>query len=608
MTSINQHFKVAQSVRGALLGSALALCPLAGAHAQSTPFDSITVFGDSLSDPGNLAAFGAAPPPPYFEGQFSNGPVWAVVFPGLSGVPSAGNFAFGGATTGAGPIDLQTQVASYLATSPQAGADDLFSIWIGANDYFSVAATLASDPTADLTALASAAVAETVGNIAASLATLNAGAGAERFVLFNLPNLGQTPFLNADPSLAIGGAQISALHNNTLAATAGQLAREQGYDITLVDIETLFTDASRNPSKYGFTNTTDACLDGVTLCSLDPDEQNGFLFWDDVHPTALGHAITAAYALDTLTAPQTLAAQGETGMALTERLQARLSDLSAGVFALPEGEADGFVEIGGADAERDGERTTTGYESETLELSAGVVGRFDASSGGVGLLTLSQTEVDLADARGGFDVMTLSVAGVLTRTYGGLTASAGAGASVMQFDDIERVTGVADQIAEGSTSAFGLNAFLEGRYDLGGETVGVAPLARLTANFLDLNKYQESGAVGLNQLVQGRDIDSVSGEFGAQLRARTQNISLRAEGVWVEAIDEEEHAIDTSLVTVTDLVRTLDAAGRDGSYARISVGAGVDLGGFGLEIGGRAVVDREESDAFDAYARLARRF
>ena len=48
-----------------------------GAHAAS--FSGMVVFGDSLSDSGNLFTFtGEAVPasPPYFEGRFSNGPVW----------------------------------------------------------------------------------------------------------------------------------------------------------------------------------------------------------------------------------------------------------------------------------------------------------------------------------------------------------------------------------------------------------------------------------------------------------------------------------------------------------------------------------------------------
>jgi phospholipase/lecithinase/hemolysin len=48
-------------------------------------FEELYIFGDSLSDPGNLFDFsgGIFPPPPYFEGRFSNGPVWSEYFADL---------------------------------------------------------------------------------------------------------------------------------------------------------------------------------------------------------------------------------------------------------------------------------------------------------------------------------------------------------------------------------------------------------------------------------------------------------------------------------------------------------------------------------------------
>jgi phospholipase/lecithinase/hemolysin len=39
-----------------------------------------------------------------------------------------------------------------------------------------------------------------------------------------------------------------------------------------------------------------------TLCSTNLDDQNQFLFWDEVHPTAAGHLLAAEFALDALTA------------------------------------------------------------------------------------------------------------------------------------------------------------------------------------------------------------------------------------------------------------------------------------------------------------------
>ncbi len=60
----------------------------------------LLVFGDSLSDNGNYFALtgGQYPPsPPYYQGRFSNGPVWPEVTADLADVPLK-DFAYGGAT------------------------------------------------------------------------------------------------------------------------------------------------------------------------------------------------------------------------------------------------------------------------------------------------------------------------------------------------------------------------------------------------------------------------------------------------------------------------------------------------------------------------------
>jgi phospholipase/lecithinase/hemolysin len=61
-------------------------------------FEEIYVFGDSLSDDGNV--FEATeedypPSPPYFEGRLSNGPIWVEYLASELGAES-NNFAYGG--------------------------------------------------------------------------------------------------------------------------------------------------------------------------------------------------------------------------------------------------------------------------------------------------------------------------------------------------------------------------------------------------------------------------------------------------------------------------------------------------------------------------------
>lgn len=72
---------------------------LAASGAASAQFSQMIVFGDSLSDVGNVFAVTGSPPAPYFGGRFTNGPVWAEVAADAWGIPLT-NYAYGGALTG----------------------------------------------------------------------------------------------------------------------------------------------------------------------------------------------------------------------------------------------------------------------------------------------------------------------------------------------------------------------------------------------------------------------------------------------------------------------------------------------------------------------------
>jgi len=121
-------------------------------------YESISVFGDSFSDTGNVfnATTGAIPPSPtYFDGRFSNGPVWVEYLAqelGLTFNPRT-NFAFGGPTTGFNNISiaalpgLQQQINGFTAANPFAKPDALYIVWAGANDYFSYFSGNVPNPT-----------------------------------------------------------------------------------------------------------------------------------------------------------------------------------------------------------------------------------------------------------------------------------------------------------------------------------------------------------------------------------------------------------------------------------------------------------------------------
>src|SRR3954464_7997792 len=118
--------------------------------AAAGPFSNLVVFGDSLSDIGNVqqSFLTNTPGPYYWNGRFSNGPVYAESLTtglGLSALArstsSGGNdFAYGGAkTTGTSfpdnlfVQDVDDQVGQYLS-SRTANATTLYVVFAGAND------------------------------------------------------------------------------------------------------------------------------------------------------------------------------------------------------------------------------------------------------------------------------------------------------------------------------------------------------------------------------------------------------------------------------------------------------------------------------------------
>src|ERR1700751_2615864 len=83
-------------LRATVAAATLVACSIA-AHAAGRSFDAIYVFGDSYSDVGNIsiATGGAIPGPLYYNGRFSNGPIWVDHIAGIYGLTLTPSLAGG---------------------------------------------------------------------------------------------------------------------------------------------------------------------------------------------------------------------------------------------------------------------------------------------------------------------------------------------------------------------------------------------------------------------------------------------------------------------------------------------------------------------------------
>lgn len=245
--------------------------------AWSSAFDTLVVFGDSLSDNGNLYALNPSlvPSDTYYEGRFSNGPVWVEY---LADAPlldcTLVDRAYGGAETDSlQPPGLISQVNYYVGTATIA-PNTLFTIWIGANDFL--------NGSVDYQASAD--------NIGTALDTL-AAFGAEHILVINLPDLGSTPrYLGtADEDAARALAQS---FNAALAAVLDTF-RTNNPDIAIYHFDSFgFLRAIGNdPDQYGFTNATEICPSFYIPDNFD--NSAGYVFWDAIHPTTEAHEVLA---------------------------------------------------------------------------------------------------------------------------------------------------------------------------------------------------------------------------------------------------------------------------------------------------------------------------
>ena len=283
------------------------------AHAQD--YTSIVIFGDSLSDTGNVAYLAQHKygvripgPPAYTDGRFTDGDdtipaareyfgVWieqfAAMLPAkpiiLDSLDGGTNYAYGFAFTGNGTAvltlgsptlsvnvnNIGQQITDYLATHPVINDRTLFVVWGGANDLLN--ATSADD-------VFKAGVNQ-VTNIQRLI-----DAGATQFVIPNLPPLGSIPRLNGSPTDSVAETAASVLFNRIL-STGVDVLHDFNFGRHLhfvqLNVFALFSQIIASPSRYSLADVTTSSQD---IPTVDPDT---YLFWDDLHPTTRGHNILA---------------------------------------------------------------------------------------------------------------------------------------------------------------------------------------------------------------------------------------------------------------------------------------------------------------------------
>lgn len=292
----------------------------------------IVVFGTSLSDPGNAFALagGTNTPPdydndpflvpntPYARGghHFSNGATWVEQFArplGLARYSQAAlrskgargaNYAVGGARArdAAGSFNFSDQLTAFLADHGNvAPADPLYVIEMGGNDIRdAMVAFVAVGGGANGILAAEAVIRDAVTAMGIHLFTLH-GAGARKFLVWKIPNVGLTPAIRGlGPDAAgLADALSRGFNNGVEAAVLANLEPLPDVQLFRLNVYDKLATIVDKPEEFGLSNVHEPC---ITPLSAPYHCQNfdEYLFWDGIHPTKATHAIIAHEAAATL--------------------------------------------------------------------------------------------------------------------------------------------------------------------------------------------------------------------------------------------------------------------------------------------------------------------
>ncbi|MDB5365626.1 MAG: hypothetical protein JWM77_1553 [Rhodospirillales bacterium] len=589
---------------------AIALVLLCTGANAAPRYDQRVVFGDSLSDTGNVSAMtgGAIPPsPPYYNGHYSNGPMWVdreiprltlwsdlLLGRARSGPIDGYNFAFGGSTSGPETLNVAAgqvpgalaQVSAYLGylqtgSIQRPTASTLFTVWTGANDYTAFLVGASTAPTVP------AVVARAVGNIESSVRQLYA-AGARNFVVVNEFDLALVPSIRGlGAQTAATGAELSRQHNALLLQTVDQLRPQlAGATLVHVDVGGLYADLFTHPAVYGFTNVLTPCLLGSGSPSgacATQQQADQTMFWDVNHPTRATHALIDAL----MTGSLSTMLDGGRRIAAQVAFARDMSDLVA----------RSLVESAGQQLRitRDGARlglVMSGVgQNSSFNEQAGVAGFHDQAAFALVGLTYQLTEelrleadvgygggrATLEQGAGGAEARRVLIAAAASYENGGWSARVTAGTGWDRYRALERNADFAPfPTARGSSNGDSWFVAARGGYGWKFGAITAGPELGLRHVSASIDSYAESGTRLLDLRVDEQHARATVGELGL----RASGTVTTALGRFAPDLHARYEAQFGGTSTVTARLANGEATSgvlQVGDRNRIRLGAGATL-------------------------------
>lgn len=488
---------------------ALGISPIASAKEL---FDNFYFFGDSLSDMGNnTVTDGGAPV------TSPGGSTWTNDFAnnfggGSSASNNGGNdYAYAGAqTSGNNPngtpvtINGQTnsgvtgQISTYLA-GHRADPRAIYSIWAGANNIEEGFYEYVLGQLSDLSAI----VLNGTADLDQAVRMLH-NAGAKYIMVFNLPDLADTPLIEQYNSSTIsnGVSTISQDFNQVLASKLNA----EGFDVIQIDIYSLLNDVVADKAHFGFTNVTNSCVTkdsngNITSVCSNP---NQYLFWDDQHPTAAGHRAIADYAYSVVIGPTRAAILAEAPFSVMDgqnfNNEAQLYNIRTNLTKLTVGQTTTFASADYTPYSQDNQGTKgPGFDAHNTNLTWGFIHRISDSFVGGASIAHSFGHVNFGLNAGGFDMSENMASLFGGYQYNNFYADGMANYGIINDSSITRniPIGVSQNEASGSTSGSQAGANLILGYNIiNNNNLQMGPFVNADYQYVHINAYAETGSIG----------------------------------------------------------------------------------------------------------------
>ncbi|UJR08046.1 hypothetical protein I4U23_012323 [Adineta vaga] len=254
-------------------------------------FDRAVIFGDSLTDTGNVYKLTnyTWPISPYYQGRFCNGPNWV----DRVNISEKLNYAFAGGTTDNAVVQgysksltvpvpgLRQQISSYINSSSSTMMNfnrTMYILWAGGND-------LVYNPTMNSSTFVNSYL-----NAVKDLIAL----GGQNFLIFNAPPIQIFPYFSRQNKSAYYISLTNAVNTDLTTGINALKTTYPNISLQKYDVYTLFTKIMANQS-FPFSNTVDRCWDvyNFTAVAVFCQDPSTYIFLDSFHVTSTIHQLIA---------------------------------------------------------------------------------------------------------------------------------------------------------------------------------------------------------------------------------------------------------------------------------------------------------------------------